>query len=289
MDKIHTGDYLKSRQTMNIRGKLIEVTKPMIMGILNVTPDSFYDGGRYVTTQKIQEKIEKMISEGADIIDIGGMSTRPGAEAISAKEEIDRIVPTLDIIRNYQDKIIISVDTYHSETARFALEKYPVGMINDITGGQYESSMYDIIAGYNIPYVLMHMQGMPGDMQKKPQYNDVVSEIIHFFSGRIEKLRYAGVHDIIIDPGFGFGKTQKHNYEILNNLSKFKIFELPLLVGVSRKSMVHRVLQITADEAINGTSVLHTVALLNGAGILRVHDVKEAVQTIQIVRTLKNI
>jgi dihydropteroate synthase len=289
MEKICTGDYLKTQQTMNIRGRLVEVTKPMVMGILNVTPDSFYDGGRYVTNQKIQERIEKMISEGADIIDIGGMSTRPGAEVISAEEEIDKIVPALDLIRNYRDEIIISVDTYHSETAHFVLEKYPVGMINDITGGQYDSSTYNIIAACNVPYVLMHMQGMPGNMQKNPQYNDVVSEIIQFFSGRIAKLRDAGVHDIIIDPGFGFGKTQEHNYEILNNLSKFKIFELPLLVGVSRKSMVHRLLQITADEALNGTTVLHAVALLNGALILRVHDVKEAVQTIQIVQALKKI
>jgi dihydropteroate synthase len=274
--------FFSKKYSLNCRGKLINLSTPKIMGILNVTPDSFYDGGKFQTKKDILKKVEQMIEEGAAIIDAGGYSSRPGAEHISAEVEKQRLSFALAAIRTRFPDIIVSADTFRSEVALMAVKDYEVDIINDISAGSADKNMLNTIAELNVPYVMMHIKGTPQNMQINPAYDNVVEEIIKYFSEKIQKAKLAGICDIIIDPGFGFGKTLEHNYQILNRLDDFKIFELPILVGLSRKSMIYKALDATPEGALNGTTVLNTIAIINGANILRVHDVKEATETIKL-------
>jgi len=278
--------FFSKKYTLNCRGKLINLSTPLVMGILNITPDSFYDGGKYITEEQILKKTGQMIRDGASIIDVGAYSSRPGAAEISVDEEIGRLAPALGAIRKRYQDIIISVDTLRSSVAEMAVKEYNADIINDISAGEADKDMFDMVAALSVPYIMMHMKGTPMDMQVNPVYDDVVEEILLYFSEKVQKAKLAGICDIIIDPGFGFGKTLEHNYRILNRLDDFRIFELPLLVGLSRKSMIYKALNITSREALNGTSVLNTIALMKGADILRVHDVREAVQTIKLCSLL---
>lgn len=257
------------------------------MGILNLTPDSFYDGGKYADVQLVVERVKTMLVEGADIIDIGAMSSRPGATIISEEEELERLLPVLEVLRKQFPKTVFSVDTFRSAVARQAI-KNGADIINDISAGTQDEQMFQAIADLQVPYIMMHMQGTPETMQKNPEYNDVIKEIGTFFARQIEKLKTIGVNDIIIDPGFGFGKNLDHNYQLLNELEYFNMFELPVLVGFSRKSMINKLLKIKPENALNGTTVLNVLALERGADIIRVHDVKEAKQAISIVEKLNN-
>lgn len=271
--------YFSRKQTINCGGELLDLSEPKIMGILNVTPDSFFDGGKYTTQEQIVTQVTKMINDGCDILDLGAYSSRPGAVDVSSEEELRRLYFVLEILRRDFPDLIISVDTFRSEVAKKVVTDFGVNIINDISSGDLDGKMFDTIAQLGVPYVMMHMQGNPMNMQKNPQYKNVISSLINYFSEKIEKLKLLGVGDVILDPGFGFGKTLDHNYEILNHLDDFKIFEMPILVGLSRKSMINKVLEISPKEALNGTSVLNTLALIKGANILRVHDVKEAKET----------
>jgi dihydropteroate synthase len=273
--------------TINCKGNLIDVSSPKVMGILNITPDSFYDGGKYKNESDILFQTEKMLLEGATFIDVGAYSSRPGAAHISENEELNRMIPVVDLLINHFPEIIISVDTFRSKIAKETIENGSA-MINDISGGKMDEKMFQTIADLQVPYILMHMLGTPQNMQQNPVYEDVTKEIISFFAAQIYKLHQLKVNDIIIDVGFGFGKTMQHNYEILNNLSLFKILDAPILAGVSRKSMLYKPLKINAYEALNATTVANTIALLNGANILRVHDVKEAMEAIKIVNQLES-
>jgi len=273
---------------INCKGKLIDLSSPIVMGILNVTPDSFYDGGNYTEKEAIELRINELINLGADIIDIGAISTRPGAKFVSKDEEWKRLLPALKIIKDkYQDKCF-SLDTFRSEIATKAVLDYGIGMINDISAGELDKNMFKTIKSLNVPYIIMHMQGKPENMQNNPIYKNVTLDIIKYFSEKITILFEIGINDIIIDPGFGFGKTINHNYELLANLDKFKVLNLPILVGLSRKSMIYRFLNITPKEALNGTTVLNTYAIIKGANILRVHDIKEAKEAIILTNMLKN-
>ncbi len=272
---------------INVRGKLIDLSVPKVMGIINVTPDSFYRGSRVFTEEEIIKAVARMLEEGADILDVGGYSSRPGAAEISQDEERNRVIRALKIINREFSEAVISIDTFRSGIAAEAVLEYGAGMINDISGGEADSKMFHVVEKIQVPYIIMHMQGVPGTMQENPVYDDVVADILRWFGERIFRLQSMGVNDIILDPGFGFGKTTAHNFELLGNLGDFSIAGLPVLVGVSRKSMIWKTLGITPDEALNGTSVLNTAALLNGADILRVHDVKEAVQAVKLVEKLK--
>ena len=274
---------------INAGGRLLDLKVPKVMGILNITPDSFYQGSRYSGEKEILMAAGKMIQDGADILDVGGYSTRPGAADISAGEEGSRVFSAIKLILREFPGTVISVDTFRAEIAAEAVEGCGALMINDISGGEADPGMFALVQRLNVPYILMHMKGNPKTMQENPVYDDVVADILKWFGERIFRLRSSGVKDIIIDPGFGFGKTRGHNYELLKRLNDFSIAGLPLLVGVSRKSMIWKTLGITADEALSGTVVLNTVALLKGADILRVHDVKEAVQTVRLLSRLKDI
>ncbi len=267
---------------LNIGGKLVDCSQSMVMGILNLTPDSFYDGGKVSDANAAIEFASQMISDGASIIDLGGQSTRPGAVLVSADEEWERIKGPLERIRERFPETILSVDTFYSGVAEKAVAA-GAGMINDISAGSMDEKMFDTIARLKVPYILMHMKGTPQTMQQDPQYSNVVKEVMDFFVERIQKLTSLGVADIIVDPGFGFGKSLDHNYELLAALSVFKILERPILAGISRKSMVNKVIGTKPENALNGSSVLHAIALQNGANILRVHDVKEAVEVLKIV------
>jgi dihydropteroate synthase len=278
------GTFFSKKSTLRIRGK----TSPKIMGILNVTPDSFYDGNRYTSEQPIVDRVRQMIKEGADFIDVGAFSSRPGAAPVSEREEIKRLEPALSAIRKHFPDSILSVDTFRSGIAKFAVENFNVDIINDIFAGVADSNMYKTVAALGVPYIIMHMKGTPQDMQKNPTYENVTKEIFIFFSERLRQIRHAGVNDVIIDPGFGFGKTIEHNYTILKQLDTFKIFELPVLVGLSRKSFIYKVLNTVPEKSLNGTTVLNTIALVNGADILRVHDVKEANEAIRITHMYFN-
>ena len=273
---------------INVNGRLMDLSEPQVMGILNVTPDSFYAGSRAETEQDIIRRLHQIMDEGASIVDIGGCSTRPGADEVSLEEEMSRLRMGLELIRQHQPDAIVSVDTYRADVAKMCAEEYGVAIINDISAGQMDEQMFPTIARLGIPYIIMHMKGTPQDMQVNPQYGHFLKEVFYYFSEKVQRLRDLGVKDIIIDPGFGFGKTLEHNYELMNHLEEFSLFELPLLVGVSRKSMIYKLLDITSQEALNGTTVLNTVALLKGANILRVHDVKEAVETVRIVGKMKS-
>lgn len=272
---------------INAGGRLLDLSSPRVMGILNVTPDSFYSGSRVMAENEIVKKAFQMSEEGADIIDVGGYSSRPYADQVTAEEEKRRVLKAIKIIKRELPGIIISVDTFRSEIAREAVSVCGADMINDISAGNMDEDMFNLIEELNVPYVLMHMQGTPVTMQENPFYEDVVADILKQMSHKIVRLKSAGVKDVIFDPGFGFGKTIKHNFELLRRLNEFEITDLPLMVGVSRKSMIWKTLSITPGEALNGTVVLNTVALLNGADILRVHDVKEAVEAVKLVNELK--
>lgn len=259
------------------------------MGILNVTPDSFYDGGRYPELQDIVWQAGKMLDEGAALIDIGGISTRPGSSEISTEEELGRLLPAIGEITRHFPDAILSIDTYRSAVARECM-KAGAHLVNDISGGRFDEEMFSFIAEAGVPYIMMHIQGNPADMQKDPVYGDVVSEVKAFFEGQLTKLRSLGVTaNVVIDPGFGFGKTLEHNFRLLDTLSEFRQLGCPVMAGVSRKSMINRVLGTHPAEALNGTTVIHTIALLNGADILRVHDVKEAVEAVKLVQKLKSV
>lgn len=266
---------------LNIKGKLLSTQRPLIMGILNITPDSFFDGGKYEYTTEIQKRVREIVDEGADIIDIGAYSSRPGAVDISEEKEWNRLKRGLDVIFEEYDDAIVSVDTFRSGIATRAIEA-GAAIINDISGGNLDKDMFQTIAQLNVPYIVMHMQGTPQTMQDNPSYNNTISEIIFDLSKKIDTLRQYGVKDIIIDPGFGFGKLPNDNYSILNNLEKFTIFELPILVGLSRKSMIYKTIDSTPDNSLNGTTVLNALALAKGANILRVHDVREAVECVKL-------
>ena len=259
----------------------------VVMGILNLTDDSFFDGGKYSNKEEIIARCKTMLDEGATIIDIGAQSSRPGATQISSKEELKKLIPIIKLLKNNFPNILISVDTFWSNTAK---ECALVGtdVINDISAGEMDKEMFPIIAKLNIPYIMMHMKGNPQNMQNHPEYNNIVDEVSTYFSNKIEELNILGFNKIIIDPGFGFGKTLEHNYQILNNLEAFKYLKCPILTGTSRKSMIYKLLDTTADNALNGTTITNTMALLNGANILRVHDVKQAIECIKITTFAKN-
>lgn len=275
--------YFQKDKTLNCGGQLLSLKQPKVMGILNVTPDSFYDGGKYCSQSEIIARAKQIIEQGGEIIDIGAYSSRPGAKDISEKEESEIICSALQIVRKEFPNAIISVDTFRASIADKVISEYNVQIINDISAGDADPEMFNIIAKHNVPYIIMHMLGTPQTMQENPTYNNVSLDIIKYFSAKVDQLRLLGVNDIIIDAGFGFGKTLEHNYQLLNNLSHFKALNLPILVGLSRKSMIYKALDSSADNALAGTISANTLALLNGANILRVHDVKEAVDTIKIV------
>jgi dihydropteroate synthase len=280
-------DLLTKPRYINAGGKLIDLEIPKVMGILNITPDSFYGGSRYNTDAEIINVAGRMLDEGAAMLDVGGYSSRPGAEQISLEEESTRVIRAIKLIlREYPDSVI-SVDTFRSDIALEAVLEAGALMINDISGGDADSRMYSVVGRLNVPYIMMHMKGDPTTMQKNAVYDDLVADILKYFGDRIFRLRSAGVKDIIIDPGFGFAKTIDHNFELMSRLDDLQITGLPLLVGISRKSMIWKTLGITADEALNGTTAMHALALLKGADILRVHDVREAVQAVRLVAKLK--
>ena len=273
---------------MNIscKGKLIDLTTPKIMGILNLTPDSFYDGSLYNNTDLALAQTEKMLHEGATFIDVGGASSKPGAVEVSADEELARVLPVIDKIHIKFPDTLISIDTYRSDVAKQAVAA-GAAMVNDISGGNLDAKMLKTVGVLGVPYVAMHMQGTPQNMQDNPSYDTILTDIRSFFAAKIDAAHKAGIHDIIIDPGFGFGKTLEHNYSLLKNISSIQMDGIPMLIGVSRKSMIYKLLQIEAADALNGTTVLNAVALQQGAQILRVHDVKEAHQAVQLIEKLK--
>ena len=272
---------------INANGRLIDLSEPQVMGILNVTPDSFYAGSRGVTERYILDRLQQILDEGASIVDIGAYSSRPGAQEVSIEEEMERLRTGLELIREHRPDAIVSVDTFRADVAKMCVEEYGVAIINDISAGQMDDRMFATIARLGVPYIIMHMKGTPQTMQTNPQYDHFLKEVFYYFSEKVQNLRDLGVKDIIIDPGFGFGKTLEHNYELMYHLEEFALFELPLLVGVSRKSMIYKLLGTTPEEALNGTTALNTIALTKGAHILRVHDVKEAVETVKIVQKMK--
>lgn len=272
--------------TINCKGTLIDLTSPKVMGILNITPDSFFDGGKYKNEKTILTQTEKMLNEGAAFIDVGAYSSRPGAENVLEEKEIQRIVPVIELLIKHFPEIIISVDSFRSNVINKAINA-GAALVNDISGGNMDEEMFDVVAKLQVPYIMMHMQGVPQNMQTNPVYRDIVTEVTSFFAAQLLKLRQLKVNDVIIDVGFGFGKTGVHNFELLNKLSLFKNLELPILTGVSRKSMLYNLLDITPQKALNATTVANTVALLNGTNILRVHDVKEAVEAVKIVAQLR--
>ena len=271
------------KMTLNCRGKIINLSEPLVMGILNITPDSFFDGSRIASPEAALEQGRMMLRDGAHILDVGAASTRPGAPLVPAAIEMERLRPVLRILHQELPEAVISADTYWSETAAMAVEE-GAHIINDISAGSFDPAMFETIASLQVPYIIMHTKGTPDTMQQNPEYEDVTREVVHYFSDKIAQLNRLGVHDIIIDPGFGFAKTIEHNYRLLQQLDFFRIFNLPVLVGVSRKGMISRVLGTRPENALNGTTVVNTIALLKGAGILRVHDVKEAVQAIKICK-----
>jgi dihydropteroate synthase len=279
---------LSKPKYINVKGQLIDLAVPKVMGILNITPDSFYKGSRLKDEKEIIEAAGKMLEDGADFLDIGGYSSRPGAEDISEEEEKSRVLTAIKCVSKEYPKAIISVDTFRSGVAREAICNCGAHIVNDISGGDADLKMTDLIIELNVPYIIMHMQGTPRTMQKNPFYEDVVSEILIWFAQKTVGLMAAGVKDIIIDPGFGFGKNSEHNFEMLRRLAEFSIAGLPLMVGLSRKSLIWKTLDISPDESLNGTTALNAVALLNGADILRVHDVKEAVETVRLSSRVKN-
>lgn len=270
---------------LNVKGKLLSLDEPRVMGILNVTDDSFYDGGKYHNNKAILLQVEKMLSEGADFIDVGAMSTRPGSQIVEENIEQDHIKNAVNLILHHFPDTLVSVDTCRSSVAHIAIQEGAC-LINDISGGTFDEQMLTLVANEHVAYCLMHTPAMPDKMQNHTDYKDIISEILRFFGTQLSKLKIMGANDILLDPGFGFGKTSEQNYFLLKNLQAFTTLNLPILIGISRKSMIYKALEITPQESLNGTSVLHTIALLKGAKILRVHDVKEAKETIKLVQKL---
>lgn len=269
------------KTTINCKGKLIDLKTPIVMGIVNVTPDSFYDGGKNNSVENAVNQAEKHLNEGATILDVGGYSSRPGADNVSEQEELERVIPVIKAIIQEYPESIISIDTFRSKVASKAIES-GASIINDISAGDMDNNMFNTVADLNVPYIMMHMQGTPETMQNNPTYKNIIQEITNYFSEKINALRKKGVNDIIIDPGFGFGKTLEHNYKTLDNLNHFQLLGVPVLAGLSRKSMIYKLLNTNAKGALNGTIAANTIALHNGANILRVHDVKEAVECVKI-------
>jgi len=267
--------------TINCKGQLIDLSIPKVMGILNVTPNSFFDGGKYKNEDEIISQVDKMLLEGATFIDIGAYSSKPSAEFVTEAEEIERIVPVIELILKHFPEALLSIDTFRAEVAKASLES-GAAIINDIAAGELDNKMFDVIAKYNVPYIMMHMRGNPQTMQTLTQYDDIVKEMLFYFSEKVKKARSLGINDLILDPGFGFAKTTNQNYEVLQKMELFNLLELPVLAGVSRKSMIYKTLGNTAQEALNGTTVINTIALTKGAKILRVHDVKAAVECVTL-------
>ncbi len=276
------------QKQITIQGKLLSLDRPLIMGILNTTPDSFFDGGKYNSESKIVHRAGEILGQGAAIIDVGAYSSRPGADNISLEQEWQRLEAALKLIRKHHPHAIVSIDTFRSEIARRSVENYQADIINDISAGMMDPAMFKTVGKLNVPYILMHMKGTPRTMQQNIVYQtDIVNEISLFFSKQVYCLTQNGVKDIILDPGFGFGKTSEHNFTLMQRLEEFQIHQLPLLVGISRKSMIYKTLNTTADKSLNGTTVLNTLAIERGANILRVHDVKEAIECINLVEHMK--
>lgn len=273
--------------TINCKGQLIDLSTPKVMGILNVTPNSFFDGGKYKNENEILSQVEKLLIDGAAFIDLGAYSSKPSAEFVSEKEEISRIVPAIDLILKSFPETIISIDTFRSEVAKASIES-GAAIINDIAAGNLDEKMFEIIGKYNVPYIMMHMRGNPQTMQTLTNYDDIVKEMLFYFSERIAQARSFGINDLIIDPGFGFAKTLEQNYDVFKKTELFTLLELPLLIGISRKSMISKVLNINTENALNGTTVLNTLALSKGAKILRVHDVKEAMQCVTLFNKINS-
>lgn len=269
--------------TINVNGQLIDLSRPQVMGILNVTPDSFYSGSRKQTEWEIRERVEQIINEGGQMIDIGAYSSRPGADDVSEEEEMRRLREGMKIVKELAPDMPASVDTFRANVAKMCVEELGVGIINDISGGELDKDMFKTVAKLDVPYILMHMKGTPQTMQQAPHYDDLMKEVMMYFAEKVQKLRDLGQKDIILDPGYGFAKTLDHNYQLLRQQEMLQVFDLPLLVGISRKSMIYRLLDTSPQEALNGTSVLNTIALQKGANILRVHDVKECVEVVKIV------
>ncbi|RBQ04548.1 dihydropteroate synthase [Pedobacter miscanthi] len=279
-------NFFEPKQSLNVNGKLIDLSTPKVMGILNITPDSFYSNSRTKTIDEALTKAARFLNEGATFIDIGGYSSRPGAKDISADEETDRLIPVVEVLAKEFPEAIISIDTFRAKVAEETI-RAGAHIINDIASGDMDDKMFETVARLQVPYMIMHMQGTPQNMQQNPVYNNVLLEVIDYLAKKIAALKALHVHDVIIDPGFGFGKATQHNYELLKQMEAFKIFKLPILVGFSRKGMIYKTLGTSAAEALNGTTVLNTIALQKGAGILRVHDVKEAVECVRLVGMLR--
>ncbi len=267
--------------TINCKGQLIDLSRPKVMGILNVTPDSFYDGGRFNSDTTFLTQVEKIVQEGATFIDIGGQSTRPSSDLVSVEDELHRVVPVVNAILKNFPEAILSIDTFYGKVAEACIES-GAAIINDVSAGSLDATMFEIIAKHQVPYCMMHMRGTPQTMKQLTNYDDLVKEILFYFSEKVAKARSLGINDLIVDPGFGFAKTMQQNFELLNKLELFDILELPILVGMSRKSMIYKRLGTTVENSLNGTSVLNTIALTKGAKILRVHDVKEAVECVKL-------
>lgn len=273
--------------TINCKGQLIDLSKPKVMGILNITPNSFFDGGKYKNADEIIAQVQKMLSEGATFIDIGAYSSKPNAEFVSVEEEIARIVPIVELLVQQFSNILISIDTFRSKVAEACILN-GAALINDISAGKLDDLMLGVVAKYKVPYIMMHMRGTPQTMTTLTQYEDVVKEVLLYFSERIAAARSLGIHDLIIDPGFGFAKTLEQNYEVLQKMELFQQLELPILSGISRKSMIYKVLNTNASESLNGTTTLNTISLVKGASILRVHDVKEAVECVTLFNAMNS-
>ena len=278
---------VKKARYINVCGRLLDLSKSQVMGILNVTPDSFYAGSRMTEVDTIAARVRQIVDEGAAIVDIGAYSSRPGAQTVTSEEEMKRLRFGLDILRREAPDAVVSVDTFRADVARMCVEEYGVAIVNDISGGELDKDMFATVAQLGVPYILMHMQGTPQNMQQAPYYDNLLREVFLYFARKVQQLRDLGVKDIVLDPGFGFGKTLEHNYRLMAHLEELCLFELPLLVGVSRKSMIYKLLNTDPQSALNGTTVLNTLALMKGADILRVHDVRQAVEAVKIVEAMK--
>jgi len=269
--------------SLNLKGKLVFIEKPLVMGILNLTHDSFYPGSRLQNLEAIKNKAAQMMSEGADILDMGAQSTRPGSQRFSAEEELEKLLPAIEMLIKYFPEIIISVDTYYSKVAKECVNA-GAAIVNDISGGEMDKNMIAVVGTLKVPYICMHMKGVPETMQQQTEYEDVTKEILDFFIKKTEECKLAGINDLLIDPGFGFGKNIKQNFQLLKNLAVFKMLEKPIVAGISRKSTIYKTLKIPVEDSLNGTTVLNTIALLNGASVIRVHDVKEAKEVVTLLQ-----
>lgn len=281
------GKFLKRNSTLHLGEKEVDLSIPVVAGIVNITPDSFYDGGKMQDETTMLNAVEQMITDGAGIIDIGAVSTRPGSGSVSTKEELARLLPAVQAIRKSFPDITLSIDTFRSWVAVRIIDEVGPIIINDISGGTLDSKMFETVGKLQVPYILSHIKGTPQNMQENPEYEDLIREVSQYFAEKVKKLNKLGVKEVILDPGFGFGKTVDHNFELLNKLDAFKVYQLPVMVGLSRKSMIWKALDITPETALNGTSVANTLALMGGADILRVHDVKEAVEAVKIFCEIK--